>query len=804
MITNDKKLEKLFNGVIQNLKLTSKRLFSYGFDSYDINNLIYQNIIIKSKSDLYLFVSVDKLFEYGQKLFMNKEYVKAELCLKKCLNLNANHIKTNYQLFLINVQNKNYESAFKFLNTLFKLDKIGFKDNNYYLYLLNIITEIPESYKEYCNTLSYDSIKISFQDNRYNNIALRNTIRSAVIHGKFSYAKKNFDKILLQNEKITAKDMLVSELLDQVNKVEKDSRNKVIYLLKSKKYDDAIKYLLNKQTKFNLSMEEQYCILLIKKIIEIKNTMKIPMKKNKKIDNLSNIFEAIDIEDYNSALIICEKRNDVYHIPNDNHSLYILLKEICDLIKTLEIRQKKPDTSVAIRQTKKNVDSYKYYINSVLPSIIFNLKNQKLDIALNQVSEFLAVLDKKEYEFLIVDLIKLGLLRNDIDWVELMSVFELIIKDNFVFNIPIYMEKFYKCLSQNKFEEAEVYLDIISEANELTQHQFFLIKSFREILIATEQFANFKRNNSIIDKIDEIIQNNKIVRDNVENLKNLKRIFWQAYNDLMQNKGIILLKPMEENEISDVLKMANECIDLVAFVIENESQKQVVLRYNLKVDEKIDPNDLIALGSDAYWNKDYNKSIEIFKKLLYFYKDPEAVCYAKLGLAYMKNNDINLAIDYLTVATSLSLKNHLDYDFSNLLLSLKGNMKTKYWKPRVKMKLEEFDYNTLNSFYGIENFEDINSYILTSGLDVESACEKMSISKENVDIIKLIYAREFYMRGDINTGDLFLNSVEKSKNKTELAKKVFEKIRKNKKFYQNRPSENPIKLNLSLKPKKGK
>lgn len=61
---NIEKLEKLYDGVIDGVNLTTKQLNDYGFNSTDINSLIGKNII---KRGYYFFIDVDKLLYYGKK-----------------------------------------------------------------------------------------------------------------------------------------------------------------------------------------------------------------------------------------------------------------------------------------------------------------------------------------------------------------------------------------------------------------------------------------------------------------------------------------------------------------------------------------------------------------------------------------------------------------------------------------------------------------------------------------------------------------------------------------------------------------
>ena len=64
---------------------------------------------------------------------------------------------------------------------------------------------------------------------------------------------------------------------------------------------------------------------------------------------------------------------------------------------------------------------------------------------------------------------------------------------------------------------------------------------------------------------------------------------------------------------------------------------------------------------------------------------------------------------------------------------------------------------------GIENFDEVNDYIIKSGLDVESACIRINLSLEQIDIIKLIYARDYFIDGDYENGNKLLSEVEDSK-----------------------------------------
>ena len=169
----------------------------------------------------------------------------------------------------------------------------------------------------------------------------------------------------------------------------------------------------------------------------------------------------------------------------------------------------------------------------------------------------------------------------------------------------------------------------------------------------------------------------------------------------------------------------------------------------------------------------------------------------------MKKGEKDTAIDYFTIATQLSNQEDGEFDFTELIEVLNGLIPIKYKKPYFKMKIEDFG-NDLQNHYGIENLDEITLYILESGLDVETACQELGMTNEQIDTIRLIYARNFYSQGDYEKGDQFLKSVEKSKNKTKFTSKLLEEVRKNKRFYINRSGEKPQPLALALQPKKTK
>ena len=275
------------------------------------------------------------------------------------------------------------------------------------------------------------------------------------------------------------------------------------------------------------------------------------------------------------------------------------------------------------------------------------------------------------------------------------------------------------------------------------------------------------------------------------------RLFVEAkYQELLQRKGILILKPMNSQRRKIIERIVREYPDMISFTIGDDENKQIVLRYKPVEMERIDIENTIKMGNEAFKERKYTTCLRCFLLLIQIGK-PRAFVYAKLGLTYLKMQKINLAIEYLTIATYMSKQTDGKFDYTELIENLKNPIPEEDKKAIVYMKEKEFKNDTINT-YGI-NIEEITEYILANDLDVESACEELGI--DDVNVVRLIYARKYYSQGDFSKGDEFIKVTERNKNKSTLAKKLLNEIRTKKKFYFNRDDESQ-KLVLSLKPKK--
>lgn len=833
---NEENLNKMYESILKEQELTTKELNECGFNSRDLATLIESGKLERIRRGYYSLRSIDDLFHYGKKLISMEENGKATACFEKCYELEPNHLETCFQLFLTCIQNRNYEKAFEYFERIYNTDNIYYtRDNNFYLYLLSMITKVPENHSQYAKFLKRGDIKIAVNDKRHKDIPAQNNIRILSLNQKFVLALKKINELTDQYEKVSIQDMITITLINQAREEQYRRRKHIIKLVNKKQYDEVIEYLETFQEQHNLSVAERYTLTLAKDLTGIIKTGIIPRKQALKTKNLSN---AISGKNYELALKLSSKHIRKSNIEANSNVVYILLTEIQNLIdkkkETSSVKKENIEKPVKIEQEeKKQVIQQNTTIK--LPScrepfadIIGYLIKNDLDTSFRTLRNYLSNIRKTQYEFLIIDLIKISLIEKDSAFTKPMIALTYVSKEKFEFNISEYILNFYESLAQNEFEKARIYLDIISKSNNLGQ-DCTLTESLETVLNNTEKKLNYQENNELLNKVEQsllTVKNNSIpltvespfdektpstkqeVPSKKSPIKELPLSKNKDYNDYefinqkletLYEKGILLLKPMDSERIKGIHAIVKKIPDIASFSIGSGSSEQVVLRFKPYINKYVDFMRLSNEGKEAYKNGDYDTCISAYKQMLEF-GDPKPFIYAKLGLAYMKKSDNDTATDYLTVATELSKKGNGKFDFTELIARLNGQVSKDDKDIHFIMPTYNFE-NDIDDYYGIEQVEQI-AELVSSGMTIDEACLNMNLDDEQKSIVALIFARVCYAQENYAIGDQYLKKVEKTKKKSEFVKSLFEEVRKTKKFYKNRVEEGQKLLILTPKTKK--
>lgn len=346
MITEEK-LNKIYESLIISSELTTDKLNEFGFNSKDINKLVEQGYLIKTKRGLYSFIDIDDLILYGKKMLAIGKREKANNIFKACVELDPNHIDANFKLFVSSIENKDYELAFKCFDVLAKTTNVEyFKDYNLYLYMLNMVTEIPQKYKFYVRNLKIEDLI------RYKNNPEQSRLIRTIMERKFTYALKIHKEI---TKDFSIRDLAIKKLIYQCAIIEANNKKMMLDLIKDKQYGDLYAYLEEMQLKRGLSYYEKIIFKLADVILELEFTEEIP--EILPVDS-TNIFKIIESNNFFLALELSKNHS----IENEKNHIELLLQDICSIIERInKKRGKKHFVLEDSQQSLKIIEKAKLY-----------------------------------------------------------------------------------------------------------------------------------------------------------------------------------------------------------------------------------------------------------------------------------------------------------------------------------------------------------------------------------------------------------------------------------------------------------
>lgn len=586
---NEENLNKMYEGLIEGKELTTKQLNEYGLNSKNLTVLVENGTLSRIKRGYYSLNSVEDLFYYGKKMIAEQEYDKATSCFEKCFDLDPNHIQTCFQLFLNNIQNRNYEKALEYFDNFYYCDNPVYLTNNkFYLYLLSMIVNLPEKFKKEVKKLKFDDMAINLHNGMHTNVSIPLKIRISAYNQKFRLAYTQLKEYCEIKGAKSAQDFLIQSLLQQAIYAQNKYRNEILDLLKQNNYKGIYKCLSNLQLQHKLNEFDSCVLSTIKNLINIMRTEIVPIKHID--DNIKSystsgafspsLYEAIEGQNYELAWKLFK---------TSTQSMNDLEKEIMELLL------KNINYEISKLTKRKNITNYNLKQEKEILQTVTDAKNESILQTTSSVTT-----------------------ENILEYLLLASTY--IRKKGFYLNVHEYIQNFYEMLTQNRFDEARNYLDIIFDSDEQT-------------LISSE-------------KLNDVI--NPEVLEPVKNL--------------------------------------------------NES-------------------------------------------------------------------------------------------------TLEKNSTTP-----VQTTNNSFDSNN-NEYYGIEPIRKIAEMII-NGISVQMACENFNLSEDQIGIVNLIFAREYYIYGNYSQGDKYLKKAEKIKNKSKTLSSLLKEIKLNKKFYQNNIDEKYPTLLLKQKEEK--
>ena len=501
-MVNDVNLAKIYDCVAKGQTLTTKCLNEFGFNSVDLTNLVKDGTLVRVKRGQYELPKTTDLYTLAKELLENDQKDEAIEIFKKCIQSNPDNFDAYLELMLIYIKDENFNEVFVYFEYLYSMDNDSIRRNcKFYLYLLNEITELPVKYRNLVINSNYSDFMVL--DNA-STISLNNKIRLSCYNRKFGLASMQLNRRLNELDEISVNDQVIYELLDRIINPNIINRNDIVKMIRERKYEDIIEGLRKKSNICGLDRSETYILVLAEDLLNILVTGKIPSIGKGVADN---IFSAIDIKNYELALTFS----------NAKGSINMLLEDIIDEIRIIKEDNEIKNTvngldEEAINGIATTVERLKAKLNptDVFADFISSIINGNLDRAFNVLEDYLYSIDKIEYEFLIIDLVKICLKTGDYNFTEPYHILMAISRDEYQYNLSNYIEKFYQKLIAKDFDCAKIYLDIISKSYKLNQECIFVVE-LEQILKHDEQVESERQR--IAKEKDATLEEPKIVRN---------------------------------------------------------------------------------------------------------------------------------------------------------------------------------------------------------------------------------------------------------------------------------------------------
>ena len=207
--------------------------------------------------------------------------------------------------------------------------------------------------------------------------------------------------------------------------------------------------------------------------------------------------------------------------------------------------------------------------------------------------------------------------------------------------------------------------------------------------------------------------------------------------------------------------------------------------FNDSYTKKYDVGDAYSLYYSKHYNEALDKTISCIKgtnNIVFLTR-----LYRLLGMIYLQLSNLSLAIYYSSFALELAIQSENEYLIKDAM-ELFFKVKNEYNQNEEAKKITNFTLKDFEEEHN-EDLEKIAWLIAGTKFKIESLQKRFNLSQEDMQIINLILAKEYYIQSDYTKGDYYFKLVEKSNGKTSKVKKMMMDIQSKKQFYKNRIEE---------------
>ena len=772
--------------LIKNEFITTKELTELGFNSHMISKLVGSGFIARKERGIYTYGSIKSILDYGIELLEAKDKVNSKLLFDYCYKIDPNNYDVNVsQLYASVLLGKN-EEVFKYFTFIYNYLKNNNreKDAYYYLFLYSFCYDVPNCFIEDYKKFLKSNIRAKDSDNN----DLRefvytidfNSAKKAINSGKFSFE----DSYEFKLEKV---------LVFKGHDVFYRKNNYIKQNIENGNYYRVKDYLENRDDNELLSYSQKYLLYIINAYLHTNLTGEI--LKEKEVSNDNNFYLCIESNQFDLAKKILDK----YYSSNtddnkDNNVFYIVLSQYVELIDSLKYEARKKELLT---------------LDNIISMIV--------DGDYSLIDEYLVMIEKSEYSFLIKDFIKLAELNNNNLFI--ITTLISISTGNYKFNINNFVSLYLNALQNKDFDRAKIYLDIISKSSHISSID--IEKCMTKIFMNTVTNNCFdKSDDSVLetdinksddesyDNVNSDDENNEIDDDTFDNeeviqnssdVNSFESRIRTLLNNLNEDKPIVLLPTVSSEDEMDLIFdiIYSDYPNISVFAINTADGSQAVARYKVELEEFIDFKELFVSAKNDYHNHNYQDALIKYRQLLTV-GNPHPGIYGAYGLCLRNAGKKEEAIEALKIATGYSkIKDGGKLDYSSVIFDLTHpRYKDSEYEKKPYVDVKDYDPDRMTFGVDMGFIEELIQLVKDGEVSFDEAIEKLDLSEIDRNYARLIYARDCYYVAAYEIGDKYFRIVEKSKEKNEKIMSLLEEIRKNKRFYQNRLDEERKKLVL--------
>ena len=294
---------------------------------------------------------------------------------------------------------------------------------------------------------------------------------------------------------------------------------------------------------------------------------------------------------------------------------------------------------------------------------------------------------------------------------------------------------------------------------------------------------------------NERLKKQELVNKELKKKNKYREDIANFHKNLLSQRGVRILGKNVGPDILDQLYAYDDednKTNIISIVDESNNQRYVVINKNYNSSVKGDLN-----KADELFNKEkYYLAIGEYTKVIETTDDYPDYIYYNLTKALINVRDIKRALMYCRLAFNAEK----DINKQSELIELAKKLKSAKDKADLHYEDHKMDFSKDEEKETPLDFSTINDYIIASKLDVTTAGHELELSEDDINIIKLLYAREYYKAHTEQIADLFIKSVTKSKNRSNEVNALLDKINKAKALYKKHPATNDYNLPFDIKP----